>query len=52
MNRFETIPAESDAVAPLTRLAGKFTVKKSAMNFPRLTWTALDVGGPCVGAFG
>ena len=43
---------EPDKVAPLTRLAGSFTVKKPAMEFPRLTWTALDVGGPCVEAFG
>jgi len=44
--------AEPEAVAPLTRLAGDFTVKKPAMKSPWLTWTALDVGGPCVEAFG
>src|SRR5207249_3355796 len=38
-------------VAPLTRFAGKFSVKDPKENFPGLTWTGLDVGGPCLGAF-
>jgi hypothetical protein len=43
---------EPDAVAFLTRLAGRFSVKEPMKNFAGLTWTALDVGGPCVEAFG
>ena len=40
------------AAALLTRLAGRLAVKDPQQDFPGLTWTALDVGGPCVGAFG
>jgi hypothetical protein len=36
---------EPDAVAFLTRLAGKFSVKDPKENFVGLTRTALDVGG-------
>ena len=36
----------------LTRLAGKIPVKYPKRIFPRLTWTGLDVGGPCPGTFG
>ena len=43
---------ELDAVAFLTRLAGMFSVKDPKENAPGLTWTALDVGGPCVETFG
>jgi hypothetical protein len=43
---------EPDAVALLTRLTGKFSAKNPKENFTGLTWTALDVGGPCVEAFG
>ena len=43
---------ELDAVAFLTRLAGMFSVKDPKENAPALTWTALDVGGPCVETFG
>jgi len=43
---------EPDAVASLTRLAGKILVKDPKRIFPRLTWTALDVGGPRVETFG
>ena len=43
---------ELDAVAFLTRLAGVFSVKDPKENAPGLTWTALDVGGPCVETFG
>jgi hypothetical protein len=43
---------EPDAVALLTRLTGKILVKEPQRIFPALTWTALDVGGPCVEAFG
>ena len=42
----------ADAVAPLTRLAGRFWVKDPKQNVPGLTWTGLDVGGPCLEAFG
>jgi hypothetical protein len=41
-----------DAVAFLTRLAGNLPVKNPNGKFPRLTWTALDVGGPCVETLG
>jgi hypothetical protein len=40
------------AVAFLTRLAGKTLVKDPNKVSPGLTWTALDVGGPCVETFG
>jgi hypothetical protein len=40
------------AVAPLTRLAGRFSVKNPMENLAGLTWTARDVGGPGVEAFG
>ena len=43
---------EPDAVALLTRLAGKTLVKNPNKVFAGLTWTARDVGGPCVEAFG
>jgi hypothetical protein len=43
---------EPDAVAFLTRLAGKTLVKDPKKVFAGLTWTARDVGGPCVEAFG
>ena len=39
-----------DVVAFLTRLAGSF--RSHHQGFPRLTGTALDVGGPCLEAFG
>ena len=43
---------ELDPVAFLTRLAGMFLVKDPKENAPGLTWTAPDVGGPCVEALG
>src|ERR1035437_4660158 len=43
---------EPDAVALLTRLTGRFSVKDPKENFAELIWTARDVGGPCVEAFG
>ena len=43
---------EPDAVAFLTRLAGRFSVKDPNENFTGLTWTGLDVGGPCLETFG
>jgi hypothetical protein len=43
---------EADAVAFLTRLAGKIPVKNPKRISPRLTWTGLNVGGPCLGTFG
>lgn len=42
---------EPDAVAFLTRLAGKFSVKEPMENFAGLTRTAWDAGGRCVEAF-
>jgi hypothetical protein len=39
-------------VAFLTRLAGKFLVIEPKENLAGLTWTARDVGGSCVEAFG
>ena len=50
-NLLENVP-EPDVVAVLTRFAGDFMVKEPAMKFPRLTWTARDVGGPGVEPFG
>lgn len=41
-----------DAAAFLTPLAGKFSVKEPKKNSARLTWTAQDLGGPCVETFG
>jgi hypothetical protein len=43
---------KAEAVAFLTRFAEKFSVKEPKENFSVLTWTALDVGGQCVEAFG
>ena len=40
------------AVASLTRLTGKFAVKDPKKDFAGLTWTGLDVGGPCLETFG
>jgi hypothetical protein len=51
VNKRCIINIEPDVVAPLTRLAGNLPVKNPDGKFPRLTWTALDVGGPCVEAF-
>jgi hypothetical protein len=48
----KTSGTEPDAVALLTRLAGTVLVKEPQRIFPGLTWTGLDVGGPCLGAFG
>jgi len=44
------VSPEPNAVALLTRLAGKPAV--IGAEHPGLTWTALDVGGPCIEAFG
>jgi hypothetical protein len=49
-DRRPTIPGEPEAVAPLTRLGGRRWLTTPTLL--RLTWTALDVGGPCVAAFG
>ena len=43
---------EPDAVAFPTRLAGKTLVKDPKKVFAGLTWTGLDVGGPCLEALG
>jgi hypothetical protein len=44
--------AEPEAVAFLTRLAGKTLVKNPKKVFAGLTWTALDVGVPDVETLG
>ena len=44
------IKVEPDAVALLNSVSRELLVISE--RFPRFTRTALDVGGPCVGAFG
>src|ERR1043166_9962088 len=51
-NTLRELLTQSRMQSFLTRLAGNFTVKYPATKFPRLTWTALDLGGPCVETFG
>ena len=59
---YHRLTGERAIVINLADIAGNGRVSNSVPTeghgetaryaFPRLTWTALDVGGPCVGTFG